>query len=270
MALDFSGGTTAKINAGQASILDDLTPTTQMAWVRLNADPPAQLSGILWKGLFGSGFRFLVIHTASALGFNIDGSTELEVRADLSDFGAYPGANAWFFVVGQAEVGAGNGAQRLFMGSESAFAAEPSVYFKQQDGASPNSNAGHDQLIGNRESDSRQFDGDIAFAAIWNRKLTLGEIIQQQFRPTPTSGCVAMWFPGWQGTGTQRDYTGRGNNGSVTAASIVSGWPKGVVPGWLDLYGQTPYVVAAASVDNDQLAMMGFVASGGGRLPWMW
>lgn len=60
----------------------------------------------------------------------------------------------------------------------------------------------------------------IAWIGIWNRLLTLGELQDQQFNPHVTSGCVLFSHYGWNGTGTQADWSGGVRNGTVTGATL--------------------------------------------------
>ena len=60
----------------------------------------------------------------------------------------------------------------------------------------------------------------IAWVGVWNRILTLGELQDQQFNPHVTSGCVLFSHYGWNGTGTQADWSGGVRNGTVTGATL--------------------------------------------------
>lgn len=75
----------------------------------------------------------------------------------------------------------------------------------------------------------------VAMVQVYNRVLTLAEIRQQQFRPFPKSGCVLFSHYGFQGTGTQRDYSGAGNVGTVTTATVSAGVPIVPFPYGMDL-----------------------------------
>ena len=65
----------------------------------------------------------------------------------------------------------------------------------------------------------------IAFFGQWNRVLTLGELKAQQFRPHVTGGCVTFTRYGFNGTGTQADWSGNGNSGAVTSATVGDSAP---------------------------------------------
>lgn len=65
----------------------------------------------------------------------------------------------------------------------------------------------------------------------WNRRLTLGELRTHQWRPHASSGLV-VWHNYNEGTGTQRDYSGAKNTGTVTGATYLSSnVPLGVLFG---------------------------------------
>jgi hypothetical protein len=58
-----------------------------------------------------------------------------------------------------------------------------------------------------------------ATAYLGSSLLTLGEIQSWQFAPRMMAGCVGFWRLGDNGTGTQPDLSGNGNNGTVTGAT---------------------------------------------------
>jgi hypothetical protein len=108
-------------------------------------------------------------------------------------------------------------------------------------GATTNDN-GSDLIIGNREAFDQAFQGNIATFHWINKRLSLGEIIQQADN---------IWFPlfpetaifinlGFNSTGSQRDWSGNGNNGTVTGAVVAAHPP---------LSGQVPMFVRPAFVE---------------------
>ena len=55
--------------------------------------------------------------------------------------------------------------------------------------------------------------------SLHNRRLSLGELKTQQFAPHPVSETVLFVPLGFNGTGTQADWSGNGNNCKVTGAT---------------------------------------------------
>ena len=85
------------------------------------------------------------------------------------------------------------------------------------------SDAAEDACIGNKANDGTPFIGRIAVTLLWNRALTLGELIDQQYNPHATSGCVGYWW--LHGTGTQPDLSGNANTGTVTGCAVADHVP---------------------------------------------
>lgn len=71
--------------------------------------------------------------------------------------------------------------------------------------------------------------GGIAVGMVYNRRLTLDEILAIQFNPQRGVGCVAYHRFGDNGTGTQYDLSGNGNHGTVTGATQTA---NATLPRW--------------------------------------
>lgn len=125
----------------------------------------------------------------------------------------------------------------IYAGTLSALMAE-ATYGTATDGSG---NAADDSagawLWGNRSAFDRALQGRIAVGMAWNRVLALGELKAQQFRPHVTSGCVIFNIFGFNGTGTQPDWSGNLNAGTVTGATVGPHAPLrpafGFSGGWL-------------------------------------
>lgn len=106
--------------------------------------------------------------------------------------------------------------------------------------------------------------------ALYGRRLNRDAIVEQQEQtdgPIDPASCVLFSHYGIiGGTGQQTDWSGKGNHGSVTGATVDRHAP-------ITVFTRQPVILpleVAAGIDNDRLARMGFAASGGGLLPWMW
>ncbi len=84
-------------------------------------------------------------------------------------------------------------------------------------------------------------------SALFDRAMPLGEILSHQFDPRVAAGCVGFWRLGDQGTGTQTDYSGSNNHGTVSGATQVDGPP---LRKWRRRSGSTPYVVSSGTTVN--------------------
>ena len=103
--------------------------------------------------------------------------------------------------------------------------------------------------VGADPGNSIPYEGRIAWIGVWpGTALTLGQMIQQQWRPHVTAGCELMTWYGFNGVGTQPDLSGNGSNGTVTGATVADhagvGPPFGFDIPW------APVAVAAPSGAN--------------------
>lgn len=153
-------------------------------------------------------------------GFRQASISYTSISADAANFSAY-GINKWLFLVVRWDTTGVATDQKLLMGDLNTHAAEPSSYNTQSAGSGSRSTTNADVYMGNSHvgGGGRYFRGDIAFVGVWNYPLTSSEIIAQQFRPRVTSGCVLFCHYGFNGTGTQPDWSGNGINGTVTGTT---------------------------------------------------
>lgn len=68
---------------------------------------------------------------------------------------------------------------------------------------------------------SLSFQGRIAKGQIYNRVLSIGEVTQIWMGSRPLAGCVNYIEFGHNSTGTQPDWSGSGNAGTVTGATLT-------------------------------------------------
>ena len=87
--------------------------------------------------------------------------------------------------------------------------------------------------------------GRMGFFHVISSELTLNQIIAQQYRPHVRSDSQVFMHLGFNGTGTQPDLTGKGNNGTVTGAVVADHVPLGP-PFGFDI-PWAPVAVAAAA-----------------------
>jgi hypothetical protein len=108
----------------------------------------------------------------------------------------------------------------VYGGNLSTLAVEAS-YGTSIDGVALSSNAGSNLFVGGWSS-SQHINGRVALAQVYNRVLTLGELRTIQFAPRRLSGCVLYSHYGFNGTGTQPDWSGNGNSGTVNGTTTVA------------------------------------------------
>lgn len=245
MALLFGGAATDRVDHGSGSSVDNLNPLTFAAWIY-----PTSLSNaltIFQKGTFGTG-------TARAFTIRADGNLNMAVsRATTATSyrtNTTPlSANVWRFVAVTFDSGAGAGqVVNIYTGALTAAATE-ATYGTATDGSGAvGDDSAHPFVVGNdaTATPASAFPGRIAVAAYFNRVLSLVEIQSFQFRRYPLSGCVLRAEYGYAGTGAQQDYSGSGNTGTVTGATVADHVP---IPFRRSRFS-VPYAVAAASVTS--------------------
>ena len=99
-------------------------------------------------------------------------------------------------------------------------------------------------IWGNRNELDAGFGGQISCAKFFDAKLTLAQLNQYAFDDPKLASNVVNAELGWAGTGTQVDYSGNQNDGTVTGATVSSH------PGVFNPFRNKqllPYVVATAS-----------------------
>jgi hypothetical protein len=226
MALEFTGGDADRVECGSDATLDDITTGTILMWVYIDG--------------FGGSFRWfckkaaaefagyweLYHGNAGALHFGIDYTVADVLMID----NAALSTGQWIFIGASFDSSAVAANQKLWIGDLTTLAAEPAVYATQQ--ASNGvivTNAAANLKVGNRVGDDRSPDGRIAWIGIWNgTRMIQGQVRDQQFNPHVTSdgNCVLFMHLGFNGTGTQADWSGNSqNNGTVTTATVADHVP---------------------------------------------
>jgi hypothetical protein len=224
-SLNFTGTGGNNVNHGSDTSLDNLTNLTYLIWIKPNAT--GQAAGLIAKGVStgGGSRRSLELRniTANAIYGTVDLSTT-DAAAE-STANAY-NANEWTFIGmtynDTAKV------IKLYSGTLTSPVAEVSYSSTVTGSGTTGSNASNNQFVAAYGSGtSGNPNAAISWAAIWNRVLTLDEIKQHQFRPfcNRADGCVLFTEYGWAGTGTQADFSGNGNNGTVTGATVTDHAP---------------------------------------------
>ena len=244
MALSFAVSVVDYVDHGSATNLDDMDPVTMMAWI-IADDESAEFHALMGKNkdAGGQGLSW-AIHEENVLAIvtrQTGGVENLEAEATTSNFASF-GLGKWMFVAAVVDVGT---SARMLVGDLTTAPAEPSSYDAVEvgDGAI-STDAGEPFTVGHSidfGTASAGFAGDVAFVHVVEAALTNGQIIQQWMRPHPIAN--SRIFSHYYGTGTQADWSGQGNNGTLSGsptavdhAPIMTGFGLGQLD---------PYVVAA-------------------------
>lgn len=222
-ALTFTAGGSNKVDHGSATGVDNLAAISVCAWIR-----PATLAANLYiwtKDVSaGGGFTRFVINDASGnMRFRIE--TNGGVAGNFTTNGAPLVVGVWSYVCATQAAAGGAGNIKIYHGTLSTLvtaAAGTATDLTVAKAADATSSL----LIGGFSTTS-SFSGRIAWAEMWDRALTLGEIQSLQHRPRVSAGCVLFTHYGFNGTSTQPDWCGTGNSGAVTGATESGHVPLG-------------------------------------------
>lgn len=219
MSLTFGGATSDRVQCSLTSFAS-LSAWTWYGWVNLSTITAGRrfFSSEDGSSPFG-GFAGRVI----ASGFLRVDVTRATTGTVYTTNNQAISTGAWTFVAMTFDSTASAGeVVNIYVGSPTALATECS-YATTTDGSgavttSASANGfrlGNTALLANNLS----AQGRIGPCAFFNRAMPLGEIQSHQFDPRTADGCLGLWSLGDNGTGTQTDYSGNGNNGTVTGAT---------------------------------------------------
>lgn len=268
MALTFGAATSDRVRIEASSVLNSMGVYTLWAWVyptSLTADRRilSKLDSVAFNGW---AWQF----TSAGNGGN-SGNLEL-----YHSFSGTPDANAvantlplvvnrWNFIA--ASVDASN-VPRLYRGLQDIPVAECGYASQVTGVGSPNNDSGNPIYLANEDTFATAFPGRIATLGVINgRALSVGDLRMIQYRPQAVPGTVMLFQElGFNGTKLQPDWSGHGNHGAVTGAT-VSGHPyrnvyqPGAVKRWQGYDGYGPYPFS-------EPRRIGFVAAAGAAVTY--
>lgn len=219
-SLQFGGATSNKTDCGSAANLDNLTRFTVMMWFRPTTI--TQGRGLIIKQVDTStdGLLLAMGFTSGELTQQVNMATQ-NLFMDTTNAGIV--VNKWHYLGWSFDVLKGAPFTALYIGSSTS-----PVRLLSTDGAFPGSgarstDASQPLIIGNGNSDSLSFQGQIAGVHITSQALTQAQIEDQRFGFYPTSNTVLLIYNGFDGgvagaVGTDRDLSGKGNNCAITGA----------------------------------------------------
>lgn len=257
MSLTFTRASANRVNVGQASSLDNLPAggaMTLMLWV-YRTDNGTNQTIIAKDGSFTQGWNFTVTddNGEGTMLFFVWRSTNSEAKSNSTSANRIP-LNTWTCVGVVFEEAAGQRV-KFFIGNQTTTIAEVSGYTGVVNGTgTPGNDGSIDLYIGNivRSGTAYAPGARIGPTAVFNRVLTVGEMQAWQHDPKMMAGCVGLWNLGDNGTGTQPDYSGNGNNGTVTGATqsdnppLRRRWGRALTPIVLKA-APTAYTLTASS-----------------------
>lgn len=227
MALTFGAGSTDHVNCGSDTSLDGLTAITFLCWTYVTSLVD-QARFYLKTG------RFLALDATSGAVFVRHARATADTEY-FSDNGIIT-TNIWKFLCYSFNAsGSANEIINIYHGGLSTVASEV-TYAARTDGSGGYDLDSAGSLLLGGGGTSNPTNGRIAVAAYVAKEMSLQEIIRWQFHPQVTPETRGFWHLGFNGTGTQPDWSGNVNNGSVTGATVSDHVPLGMPFGYSHKY----------------------------------
>lgn len=220
MSITLGGATSDRIDHGSSSTIDNvLTAFTTLMWVY-----PTTISDNrgFWSILLNSGTSDHRLTFSGTSGFL---RTRISEGASATNYITNNNAlsiNGWYCVALSYEA-SGTGRAKIFVGTLTSKLTQ-CTYSTATDGtgASMDAHSSNSLIVGNRFVTGayvQAFQGSISKLLFWSRRLSDDEIYSQQFVHRPTENCILYSEYGYNGTGSQPDWSGNLNNGTVTGGS---------------------------------------------------
>lgn len=220
-ALDFTGGDTDKVNHGSSAATDNIPQGTIIVWIKF--DVLTGLRGFFSKlnDAFSIGPHFY--HPgADATLFRITVPRATTNQQAATATGALT-TNTWYFLAGTWDIT--NGGPKVYKGTATTTVQDVTLAGAETfDGSGTQSDDNAASWMGGNltQTGSQSVDAQIARVYLFNRDLSLEELRLQQFQGPPVvSGALVYSEYGFNGTGTQADWSGKLNNGTVTGAGFA-------------------------------------------------
>jgi hypothetical protein len=221
MAVAFDAATTDKITVTNPQTLGAGSEFTYMQWFRRTAAYTASAGTGTMKGATDI-FVYYSFGGFQQYGVNVLRATtpaQSEVSASTRQILTL---NTWNFVA--VTYSEADGA-RIFSGDLATAATEPTYSTRVAGSGNTTANTS-DLWINNRgAATSQTIGGDSAFAAWYDRRMDLAEIISHQWRPRVASGCKLFLLP--FATGTIPDYSGNAVSCTGTGLALADQIPLG-------------------------------------------
>jgi hypothetical protein len=226
-----SSASTNKVNCGAGASFANLSAATYIVWARPTT--LVQFARFMEKGknIPATGYTTFANYGGGAAGriaiqtYRAGG--QLSALAEVANMPTVA-ANKWNCYGGTYDLA--SGVPHLYSGDLTTLMAEATAYVTQTNSSGAKvDDSTQNFAIGNSgdAAETPSYQGRIAYAAVFDRVLTLAEMRTWQFVPQVLSGCVGFW--NLHGTGAQADLSGHLNTGTVSGATVADHVP---LRGW--------------------------------------
>lgn len=219
MALTFGAATTDRVQLDAG--LDNVVPETVLLWAYVTT---LANNRTFWnKGADNFNRGPTIDGTSGAVRYFVNRAT---TDGDARSATGVLATNTWTLLAVTFDLTDG---PRIYTGTLDALAAEVSYAFRAVGAGALADDSGEGFRIGNHTFGTLALQGRIARIARFRRLFTLAEIIRWQFRPYTDADCDIFIELGFNGTGTQPNWTtlGAGIDGTVTGATVGAHVPLG-------------------------------------------
>ena len=223
MSLTFGAETENRISCGSEAGIDD-TIQTVLLWVRVTTLTGGRCFISKRRAASADGWRFSLLGTAGDISYFHETSL---TNAEYNSNNTPVAVNVWTFVA--VTITRATFVADIYTGTLSAPATEVTYGTATAGTGTNTSDASRSLFIGNMDdaTPAQAMPGQIACAAVYSSILTLAEIVDWQFNPRAGANCLGFWCLGFDGAGTQADWSASGNNGTVTGATFSTQSPFG-------------------------------------------
>lgn len=217
MSLTFGGATSDRVDCGTAAAISNLSAWTWCGWVYVTTVTNSRFFFRKADSSPPYGNKSARMMTSGGLRVDVERATTSTQY--IASTGTVV-ANEWaFFAITYNEAAGSGEVVNIYKGLLTSPAAEVTYSTTTNGSGATIDDSPATLLLGNGESLAQVLPGRMGPQGFFNRVLTLGEIQSWQFDPRMTAGCVGLWYLGDNGTGTQPDFSGNGNSGTVTGAT---------------------------------------------------
>ena len=221
MALDF-GASNRRIDISSAASIEGMTEFSVLMWIY--ADATAKDDGLFYRvnASNGSVYRFIYEDTSGNIQFAV-WQTNADIDYVITNDGA-GAAGSWKCVAGTFDT---TNETQIYSGDLTTPLSEASYGTTYSGGSGGLATHDGTLTVGNNSfvQSTRFFDGRIAIFKHFSSRLTLAELIMQQYTFAPRSDMNVFMQMGRSGTTTQIDLSGDSNNGSITGATVADHVP---------------------------------------------
>ena len=257
MSLNFAS--TDNVVTTDSSSIQNLTAFSCLFWIYPTSDT-GQNRKLYTKsaGSFPKVFRFHNSNNARNVHFQIPRTTTEANFAVALSVNDVLTANEWQFYAGTYDDSGSDAAStiNIYRGLLNSTAAEVTYATHNAGSGSTENDSGNDLFYG-ASAVNQTLLGYCAIFALVARYLSLQEVISWQWNPRVIADTRIFQIYGYNGTSTQPDWSGNGNSGTVTGATVAGHVPLrppfGGIAGWRGAYTAP----AAASTNPSRLLLMG-------------